>query len=326
MNQPKHNSTPGIALLDDYYNRAHTYANWSDRTFANFEFFDTPFASEEDIVSALQGFKAVGLMRERTPFTRSLIERLPELELIVTSGKKNASIDATAAIEHGITVCGTESPGHATAELAFLMMMSLSRQLVPLVNALSQKNQWQPVMGRDMRDQTLGILGLGRLGAQLAGFAQAMGMHVIAWSENLTQQRCSELDVEYVSRDALFERGDIVSIHLRHSDRTHAMVNAQDLQRLGSHGYLVNTSRAEIVDLDHLRDALDSNTIAGAALDVYEKEPTPEQHWAVQHPRVLATPHIGYCTEETFAVFYTQMLEAFEAYYDSNPIRIIAAP
>lgn len=326
MSQTTKSPKTRVAILDDYYDRAHTYANWSDREHLSVEFFNKAFTSEDDIVAALQGFSTVGLMRERTPFTRSLIERLPDLELIVTSGKKNASIDTTAALDQGITVCGTESPGHATAELAFLLMMSLSRQLVPLVNALSQKNQWQPVLGRDMRDQTLGILGLGRLGAQLAGFAQAMGMNVIAWSENLTQQHCGELGVEYVSREALFERGDIVSIHLRHSDRTHAMVGAEDLKRLGSQGYLVNTSRAEIVDLDSLKVALDSNSIAGAALDVYETEPTPENHWAVLHPRVLATPHIGYCTEETFTVFYTQMLESIEAYYEGTPIRIIAAP
>lgn len=323
---PSPSSTPAIALLDDYHSRAHHYASWSDQKFARFEFFDKPMTSEDQIVAALQGFKAVGLMRERTPFPRSLIQRLPELELIVTSGMKNASIDTKAATEHGITVCGTESPGHATAELALLLTMALSRQLVPLVNALEQDNDWQTHMGRDMRNQTLGILGLGRLGAQLAGFAQALGMKVIAWSENLSKQHCAELDVEYVSRKELFERADTVSIHLRHSERSHAMVNAEDLQHLGANAYLVNTSRAEIVDLDALRKALDNNTIAGAAIDVFEQEPTPAAHWAVQHPRVLATPHIGYCTEQTFQVFYTQTLEAFKAYYDGKAIRVIAAP
>lgn len=322
-NQPR----PRIAILDDYHNRAHKYADWSGQDFANVEFFDEPFANEEQAVAALQGVKAVGLMRERTPFTATMIQRLPNLELIVTSGKKNASIDVNTAIAQGITVCGTESPGHATAELAFLMVMALSRQLVPLVNALEQKNDWQPVMGKDMREQTLGILGLGRLGGQLAGFAQAMGMRVIAWSENLTEQHCNDLGVGYVSRDALFEQADSVSIHLRHSSRTNGMVNAEDLKRLGPQGYLVNTSRAEIVDGAALKQALDENIIAGAALDVFEQEPTPENHWAIKHPRVLATPHVGYCTEETFHVFYGQMLDAFKAYYtDNNPIRVIAAP
>lgn len=317
---------PAIALLDDYHSRAKNYADWTGQSFASFEFIDKPFADEDAVVNALQHVKAVGLMRERTPFPRAIIERLPNLELIVTSGKKNASIDVKAANEHGVTVCGTESPGHATAELAFLMVMALSRQLVPLVNALEQHNDWQPVIGKDIRNQTLGILGLGRLGAQLNGFAQAMGMNVIAWSENLTKDHCADLNVEYVSREALFERSDVVSIHLRHSTRTDGMVNKEDMARLGANGYLVNTSRAEIVDLSALKQALDSGVIAGAAVDVFEKEPTPANHWMVQHPRVLATPHVGYCTQETFDVFYTQTLEAFKAYYEGNPIRVIGAP
>ena len=319
-------SIPTIALLDDYHSRANDYAVFTDQTFANFVFIDKPFTSEDEVVSALANINAVGLMRERTPFPGSLIERLPNLELIVTSGKKNASIDVAAATEHGITVCGTESPGHATAELAFLLVMSLQRQLLPLVNGLKQDNDWQPVMGTDIRGQTLGILGLGRLGSQLAGFAQAIGMSVIAWSENLEQTRCSELNVEYVSREELFERADVVSIHLRHSDRTNGMVNQADLKRLGTSGYLVNTSRAEIVDQTALKHALDENTIAGAALDVFEQEPTPAEHWAVQHPRVLATPHVGYCTKETFDVFYPQTLDAFKAYYEGKPVRVIGAP
>ena len=319
-------SKPTIAILDDYHARAHTYADWSGQDFAEFRFVHEPFSSEDEAVAALQQVNAVGLMRERTPFPKTLIDKLPNLELIVTSGKKNAAIDVQAATARGITVCGTESPGHATAELAFLMLMALSRQLIPLVNALKQTNDWQPVMGRDMRGQTLGILGLGRLGGQLAGFAQALGMQVIAWSENLEAAHCQSLNVEYVSRAELFERADALSIHLRHSNRTNAMVNADDLKRLGPDGYLINTSRAEIVDLDALKHALDENIIAGAAIDVFEKEPTPAAHWTVQHPKVMATPHIGYCTEETFHVFYGQMLDAFKAYYTDNPIRVIGAP
>jgi len=317
-------SVPTIALLDDYHNRAHTFADWSGQTFANIEYFSEPFLNEAAVVKALQHVKGVGLMRERTPFPATTIEQLPNLELIVTSGKKNASIDVNAAAANGVTVCGTESPGHATAELAFLLLMSLSRQFVPLVNALSQDNNWQPVMGRDLRGQTLGILGLGRLGGQLAGFANAMGMRVIAWSENLQERQCTEQNVEYVSRADLFKQADAVSIHLRHSARTDALVNAQDLALLGEHGYLINTSRAEIVDRDALKHALDKQVIAGIATDVFEQEPTAANDWIVQHPRVLATPHIGYCTHETFTVFYGQMLEAFQAYYAGSPIRVIS--
>jgi len=320
----KNTSLPTIALLDDYHGRAHTYADWAGQTFASFKFISEPFANEKAVIETLQHVKAVGLMRERTPFPASLIKQLPNLELIVTSGKKNASIDTEAAAAQGITVCGTESPGHATAELAFLLIMSLSRQLIPLVNALQQDNSWQPYMGRDLRGQTLGILGLGRLGTQHAGFANAMGMRVIAWSENLTEQQCSVQSVEYVSRAELFKQSDAVSIHLRHSSRTNGMVNSSDLALLGERGYLVNTSRAEIVDLDALKHALDNDIIAGAASDVFEQEPTPTDHWMVAHPKMLATPHIGYCTNETFKVFYSQMLEAFKAYYSGAPIRVIS--
>lgn len=313
-----------IALLDDYHNRAYQFADWKSATFADFEFFSEHHSSEAALVAELQDFDAVGLMRERTPFSKSVIDQLPKLKLIVTSGKKNASIDVNAAAAKGITVCGTESPGHATAELAFLLVMALSRQLLPLSNALQQQGSWQPIMGRDLRGQTLGIVGLGRLGGQLAGFASAMGMRVIAWSENLSEERCAELDVAKVTREALFAEADTVSIHLRHSTRTHSLIGKKDLALLGSTGYLVNTSRAEIIDLDALRHALDNNIIAGLATDVFDVEPANQTNWMVSHAKVLATPHIGYCTDETFAMFYRQMLEAFEEFYKGNPIRIIA--
>jgi len=304
---------PPIAILDDYYSRATSFADWQSADFATFEFIDQPITSETELVKKLIEFRAVGLMRERTPFPASLIEQLPNLELIITSGKKNASIDVAAAKANGITVCGTDSPGHATAELAFLLVMSLARQFVPLVNSLQQRGEWQPVMGSDLRGTTLGVLGLGRLGSQLTNFAQAMGMNVIAWSENLTEAQCTEKNVKYVSRDELFKQADFVSIHLRHSDRTHHMVNSTDLANLGSDSYIVNTSRAEIIDPE-----------AGAASDVFVKEPATLQDWMVKHPKMLPTPHIGYCTTQTFEIFYQQMLEGFAAYYKGHPIRVIS--
>jgi len=322
MNQES-NKKPRIAILDDYYNRAQSFADWANTDIADFVFFDQTMSSETELVAALKDFDAVGLMRERTPFPESVINQLPQLKLIITSGKKNASIDVKAASARGITVCGTESPGHATAELALLLVMSLSRKLVPLVNGLKQNNQWQPQMGRDLRDRTLGILGLGRLGSQLAGFAQALGMNVIAWSENLEEGTCRENNVAYVSRKELFEQADFVSVHLRHSDRTHHMINADDFKNLGGSSYIVNTSRAEIIDSKALKHALDNDIIAGAATDVFEIEPAKNSDWMVSHPKILATPHIGYCTAETFDVFYQQMLEGFIAYYNGSPIRMI---
>lgn len=313
-----------IALLDDYHGRAKNFADWNSDDFAEVHFFADHHESEAALVADLQDFDAVGLMRERTPFPKSIIEQLPKLKLIVTSGKKNASIDVDAAATQGVTVCGTESPGHATAELALLLVMALSRQLVPLSNALQQDDDWQPVMGRDLKGQTLGIVGLGRLGGQLAGFAKALGMNVIAWSENLEQARCDELGVTKASREELFTQAGIVSIHMRHSTRTHHMIGAEDFKRLGDTGYIVNTSRAEIIDPHALEQALDNDVIAGAATDVFEVEPASRDDWVVNHPKVLATPHIGYCTNETFDVFYGQMLEAFKAFAAGAPIRVIA--
>lgn len=319
MNTPK----PSIAILDDYYQRAQHYAAWSKASFATFNFFDAPITDQQALIQTLLPYQAVGLMRERTAFPAALIEQLPNLQLIVTSGKKNAAIDVAAAAKHNITVCGTESPGHATAELALLLMMSLSRQLLPLSNALKNNSEWQPVIGKDLRGQTLGIVGLGRLGKQLAGFAKALGMNVMAWSENLTEQTCIEEGVQFAGREQLFEQSDFVSIHLRHSARTHHFINHADLQRLGPQGYIINTSRSEIITPDDLKAALDNHTIAGAALDVFPVEPVGNDHWMINHPRILATPHIGYSTDQTYQVFYQQMLEAFEAYYLEQPIRVI---
>lgn len=315
---------PKIAILDDYYNRARHYADWQHTDIADFVFFDKFIATESELVEQLSDFNAIGIMRERTPFPASLINQLPKLELLITSGKKNASIDIKAAAAAGVTVCGTESPGHATAELALLLVMSLSRKLIPLVNELKNNGTWQPEMGHDLRGRNLGVLGLGRLGSQLSGFAQALGMHVLAWSENLQQEQCTEKGVSYVSREELFKNSDFVSIHLRHSDRSHHMVSLSDLKNLGPDSYIVNTSRAEIIDPVALKTALDNNLIAGAATDVYETEPADNNNWMVKHPRVLATPHIGYCTAETFEIFYQQMLEGFVAYYNGSPIRVIS--
>lgn len=314
---------PSIAILDDYYNRAHGYADWQQTTFAHFDFYTAPIADPAQLVDTLLPYSAVGLMRERTPFPATLIEQLPNLELIVTTGMKNASIDVAAAGKNDVLVCGTESPGHATAELALLLMMSLVRRFVPLTNALTQQGEWQPEIGGDLRGRTLGIVGLGRLGRQLARFATALGMNVIAWSENLTEEMCNTEGVGYATREQLFKQADIVSIHLRHSARTHQMITSDDLVQLGAKGYIVNTSRAEIINLDDLRTALDTNIIAGAGVDVFPSEPISNDNWMVSHPKVLATPHIGYCTDETFKTFYPQMLDAFEAYFQGKPIRIL---
>lgn len=313
-----------IAILDDYYQRARDYADWDSASFASIDFIDHHIANENDLVSALQSYDAVGVMRERTPFPKSLIDALPNLKLIVTSGKQNAAIDVAAAAAKGVTVCGTPSPGHATAELAFLLVMTLCRKLIPLVNGLKQYQQWQPVMGSDLRGKTLGILGLGRLGSQVAALGQAIGMDVVAWSANLDPVTCQQQGVEYVSKTELFERSDFVSIHLRLSERSRDLVTSQELNALGPDGYIVNTSRAEIIRYEDLLDALNQGSIAGLATDVLSNEPADTDDPILRHPRTLVTPHVGYCTEETFRVFYSEMLNAFKAFHRGEPINIIA--
>lgn len=312
-----------IAILDDYYDRAKSYADWDSVDFASIDFIDHHIPDESALIERLQPYDAVGLMRERTPFPESIINALPNLKLIVTSGKQNAAIDVKAAAKRNIVVCGTPSPGHATAELAFLLVMTLCRKLVPLVNGLQIDQQWQPVMGNDLRGKTLGILGLGRLGSQVAALGQAIGMRVVAWSTNLDPETCAEKGVEYVSKDALFEESDFVSIHLRLSERSRDLVTLKDLKALGSNGYLVNTSRAEIVNHEDLLTALDSGLIAGIATDVLTREPALADDPIVNHTRALVTPHIGYCTEETFRVFYSEMLNAFRAFNAGTPINVI---
>ena len=312
-----------IALLDDYYDRARDYADWDSVEFASIDFIDHHIADEDALIERLRPYDAVGLMRERTPFPESIINALPNLKLIVTSGKQNAAIDVRAASKRNIVVCGTPSPGHATAELAFLLIMALCRKLLPLVNGLQIDQQWQPVMGNDLRGKTLGILGLGRLGSQVASLGQAIGMRVVAWSPNLDRETCVGKGVEYVSKEALFEESDFVSIHLRLSERSRDLVTLTELQALGSKGYLVNTSRAEIIHHQDLLTALDDGLIAGIATDVLTSEPASADDPIVNHPRSLVTPHIGYCTEETFRVFYSEMLNAFRAFNDGNPINVI---
>jgi len=312
-----------IAILDDYYDRAASYADWNSIDFASINFIDHHIADESALIERLLPYDAVGLMRERTPFPKSIIDSLPNLKLIVTSGKQNAAIDVKAAAERNIVVCGTPSPGHATAELAFLLVMTLCRKLVPLVNGLQIDQQWQSVMGNDLRGKTLGILGLGRLGSQVAALGQAIGMRVVAWSTNLDPETCNEKGVEYVSKEALFERSDFVSIHLRLSERSRNLVTLKELSALGTTGYLVNTSRAEIVNHQDLITALDGGLIAGIATDVLTQEPPLADDPIVNHPRALVTPHIGYCTEETFRVFYSEMVNAFRAFHEGNPINVI---
>jgi phosphoglycerate dehydrogenase-like enzyme len=261
-------------------------------------------------------------MRERTPFPASLIERLSHLRLIVTSGSRNAAIDVAAAAERGVLVSGTDSPGHATAELTMGLMLSLARN-IHIEAANMRAGRWQTTIGRDLRGKTLGLIGLGRLGGEVAKFGQAFGMNVIAWSENLTTQRCQEVGAEKVTKDELLRRADVVSIHTRLSDRTRGLIGARELGLMKPSAYLINTSRAPIVEEAALIAALNEGRIAGAALDVYDREPLPADHPLRSAPRLLLTPHLGYVTEETYRVFYAGMVEAIESWLAGEPVGVI---
>lgn len=313
-----------IAILDDYQNVALKLADWSRlREMHRVTVIDRPFTDQADAQKSLMGFDVVCALRERTPFPRSLIEALPNLRLIVTAGMRNAAIDVKAAAERNITVCGTPSSSHATAELAMGLIVALARNL-HIEFANMREGRWQTTVGHDIRGTTLGILGLGKLGSNLAKMGRAFGMKVLAWSPNLTPQRAYECGAERVEKDELFKRSDYLSIHVVLSDRSRGIVGARELGLMKPTAALVNTSRAPIVDMAALAAALKEGRLAGAALDVYEVEPLPAADALRSEPRAILTPHIGYVTEDTYRQFYGGMVEAIEGWLAGRPVRVLS--
>jgi phosphoglycerate dehydrogenase-like enzyme len=303
-----------LAVIDDYQDVARSSADWSRLSEdVDVTFFHDPCGTEDDLVDRLEPFEIVGVLRERTAFPRTVLTRLPNLRLLASTGRRNAAIDMLAAQELGIVVSSTSSPGHATAELTMALILSLSRGLVSESRSVGEGG-WQVGIGRDLRGANLGLVGLGRLGSQVARLAAGFGMNIGAWSENLTAERCAEVGVTKVSRSDLFRQSDFVSIHLRLSERTKRVVADSELQMMRPDAYLVNTSRAAIVDVDALVRAVESGTIAGAALDVFDYEPLPPDDRLRNTPGLLATPHIGYVTRETYEVFYGEMVDAIAGY------------
>jgi D-3-phosphoglycerate dehydrogenase len=262
-------------------------------------------------------------MRERTAFPRSVIEALPNLKLIVTTGLYNAAIDLEAALARGIVISGTRGLPHPTAELAFGLMLDLARNISREDAAMKRGVPWQTTVGTDLNGKTLGLLGLGRLGSRVAKYARAFDMDVIAWSQNLTAERAAEGGATLVSKEELFARADFLSVHLVLSPRTHGVVGADDLARMKKSAYLINTSRGPIVDTAALLDALRTNRIAGAALDVYDNEPLAIDHPLRSAPNLVLTPHLGYVTRETLRIFYGDTVEDIRAWLDGKPIRLV---
>jgi phosphoglycerate dehydrogenase-like enzyme len=312
-----------IALLDDYQQVAAGCADWGRIPDAEVTFFSDHLDNLDALTDRLRPFEIVGIMRERTPFPAGLLRRLPNLRFLVTTGRHNAAVDLEAAVGLGITVCGTASPGHATAELAFGLILDLARGLTDHVGSV-RAGDWQVGVGRDLYGATLGLLGLGNLGSRVAGYGLAFGMAASAWSENLTGERAAEVGVRAVSKEELFAGSDFVSIHLRLGPRTIGLVGRAELGLMKPDAYLVNTSRAAIVDEDSLVSALEDGRIAGAALDVFAEEPLPASHRLRSTPRLLTTPHIGYVTRETYQVFFAGMVDAIVAFLEGEePIGVI---
>lgn len=313
------------AILDDYQNVALQIVDWSpiSQQVATTA-FDKPLGGR--VIEALKGFTIVCLMRERTSFSRPTIEALPELKLIVTSGMRNAAIDLKAAAEQGITVCGTESSGTPTAELAFGMMLELIRK-IGFENARLKAGQlWQSTLGTELSEKTLGIIGLGKLGSRAAAIAQAFGMHVIAWSQNLTEEKCREAGVRRVGKEELFRQSDFITIHTQLSDRTRGLIGGKEFALMKKTAYLVNTSRGPIVEEAALVAALRGGEIAGAGIDVFDSEPLALDHPLRKIDRALITPHLGYVTAEGYRRFYGQMVDDIRHWLDGKPVRVMGAP
>jgi phosphoglycerate dehydrogenase-like enzyme len=315
------NGAMRVAVLDDYQQVAAGLADWG-RLAGEVVFFSDHLDEDASLVERLAGFDVIVAMRERTPFDRPLLTTLPNLRLLVTTGSRNSAIDMDAAKELGVLVCGTASSGHATAELSFALIQMLARSLMDEITGV-RGGEWQLGLGRDLKGSVLGVVGLGRVGAQVAAYGLAFGMDVVAWSQNLTAERCEAIGVRQVAKQELLTSSDFVTLHLKLGPRSVGVIGAADLFVMKPTAYLVNTSRGPLVDTEALVAALDAGAIAGAALDVFEPEPLPVDHPLRHHPKILPTPHIGYVTEQTYQIFYPEALEDIEAWRDGSPIRVL---
>jgi phosphoglycerate dehydrogenase-like enzyme len=312
-----------IAILDDYQGVALRMADWQSlHPAAQMQSFIDHLDDRDALVNRLHLFEVLVLMRERTPMPRALLERLPNLHLLVTAGMRNAAIDVEAATERRIQVCGTDMLPYPTAELTWGLILALLRD-IPREDRAARGGYWQTTLGRGVKGKTLGLLGLGRLGSQVARIGQAFGAQTIAWSENLTAERAAAMGTALVTKDALVTRSDILSIHVVLSPRTRGLVGAADLARMKPEALLVNTSRGPVVDEPALIETLRQRRIAGAALDVFEPEPLPPEHPLFALDNVIVTPHLGYVTEENYRLIYGQAVENIAAFLAGKVLRAI---
>jgi D-3-phosphoglycerate dehydrogenase len=313
------------AILDDYMNLSLGMADWSkisDRV--DVQVFNEPFASSEAAAAALKNFEIICAMRERTPFPRAMFAALPKLKLLITSGLRNAAIDMEAAKDHQVVLCGTHWGRDPTAPLTMGLILELTRNIGRESARMHAGERLQKFVGMEIEGKTLGVVGLGKLGAKVSGLAKAFGMNVIAWSPNLTEERCKEVGVGYATKEELFATADIVTVHVVLSQRSRGLVGSSDLARMKPTSYLVNTARGPIVDEAALLETMKARKIAGAAIDVFSTEPLPVDHPFRKLDNMVVTPHLGYVTEETFRAHYSQMVEGIDAWFKGEPLRRLA--
>jgi D-3-phosphoglycerate dehydrogenase len=312
-----------VAILDDYQSVSLILGNFEElKKDFNFHVFNQPFENEDDVIEKLKDFEILLVMRERTPITKNIIKNLKKLKLIITSGMKNKSIDLLSAKENNILVCGTDSNSNSTAELTWALILGLARNIREETENMYQ-GYWQTTLGHDLKGKTLGIIGLGKIGSQVAKIGIAFGMNVIAWSENLKISVANDNQVLAVTKEELLEKSDFVTIHTVLSERTKNLITKNDLDLMKDTAFLINTSRGPIVNEFDLVEALEKNIIAGAGLDVYDIEPLPENHKLRFLPNALLLPHLGYVTKDNYEIFYFQMFENLKAFKDGKPTRVI---
>ena len=312
------------AILDDYQNVALSMADWSKVTDdIHIKVFNAHLGAADKVVAALQGFSIVCAMRERTAFPRAVIEALPDLKLLITTGMRNASIDLDAARARGIVVCGTPSFGNATAAIATGLMLELARHIGYENARLKAGAPWQTTIGLDLEGMTLALLGLGKLGTRMAEIGRAFRMNVIAWSQNLTPDACRQVGVEHVGRDDLFRKADFLSIHVQLSERTRGLIGGRELALMKPGAFLINTSRGPIVEEAALIAAVRDKRIAGAGLDVFDVEPLPVEHPLRKLDNVVLTPHLGYVAEQNYRAFFAGIVDDIRAFLDGKPVRVL---
>jgi len=312
-----------VAILDDYQNISQEFVDLK-KLEGKYEItvFNQPFENEEQAIEELEECEALLIMRERTLITKNLIDGLKKLKFIATSGMRNKAIDFDSVKKRKIIVSGTEINANPAAELTWTLILGLARNVKAEIDNMYQ-GYWQTTIGIELKGKILGLIGLGKVGSQVAKVAKAFGMQVMAWSENLDLDKCKELDVLPSTKEDLISNSDFLSIHVQGGERYKDLIKLKEFDNMKKTAFLINTSRGPIVNEDDLIIALSTNVIAGAGIDVYEKEPLPESHKLRFLPNALLLPHIGYVTAENYSIFYKQMIENLEAFYNDKPIRVI---